>query len=156
MHSSIASTINCVISQVASGDINTSIQALAQVRELRCNNYSYWTKLFLCEVDELHSGGATVSGDMDSAQNLPDDKTKCTGAIWLALVILISLLCCGIDSNTEALRGEKRNFIFCKVHIYPIETMLYRFEKADCCQRNLTFKCKLLCRLSRKILCLPS
>uniref|UniRef100_A0A669PJM0 Cytoskeleton associated protein 5 n=1 Tax=Phasianus colchicus TaxID=9054 RepID=A0A669PJM0_PHACC len=31
MHSSIASTINCVISQVASGDINTSIQALAQL-----------------------------------------------------------------------------------------------------------------------------
>uniref|UniRef100_A0A8C3LBV9 Cytoskeleton associated protein 5 n=1 Tax=Chrysolophus pictus TaxID=9089 RepID=A0A8C3LBV9_CHRPC len=34
MHSSIASTINCVISQVASGDINTSIQALAQIDEV--------------------------------------------------------------------------------------------------------------------------
>lgn len=32
MHSNTASTINFVISQVASGDINTSIQALAQVR----------------------------------------------------------------------------------------------------------------------------
>jgi len=35
MHSNTASTINFVISQVASGDINTSIQALAQVSELR-------------------------------------------------------------------------------------------------------------------------
>lgn len=31
LHNSTASTINFVISQVASGDINTSIQALAQV-----------------------------------------------------------------------------------------------------------------------------
>lgn len=31
IHNSTASTINFVISQVASGDINTSIQALAQV-----------------------------------------------------------------------------------------------------------------------------
>ncbi|MGH0185066.1 UNVERIFIED_CONTAM: hypothetical protein FKN15_017031 [Acipenser sinensis] len=34
MHNSIASTINFVISQVASGDINTSIQALAQIDEV--------------------------------------------------------------------------------------------------------------------------
>ncbi|KAM6360444.1 cytoskeleton-associated protein 5 isoform 1-T4 [Alca torda] len=34
MHSSIASTINFVISQVASGDINTSIKALAQIDEV--------------------------------------------------------------------------------------------------------------------------
>ncbi|XP_066556633.1 cytoskeleton-associated protein 5 isoform X2 [Amia ocellicauda] len=34
MHSSTASTINFVISQVASGDINTSIQALAQIDEV--------------------------------------------------------------------------------------------------------------------------
>lgn len=32
LHNSTASTINFVISQVASGDVNTSIQALAQVR----------------------------------------------------------------------------------------------------------------------------
>lgn len=32
MHSNTASTINFIISQVASGDINTSIQALTQVR----------------------------------------------------------------------------------------------------------------------------
>ena len=31
MHSNTASTINFIISQVASGDINTSIQALTQV-----------------------------------------------------------------------------------------------------------------------------
>lgn len=31
LHNSTASTINFVISQVASGDVNTSIQALAQV-----------------------------------------------------------------------------------------------------------------------------
>lgn len=35
LHNSTASTINFVISQVASGDINTSIQALAQVSRLR-------------------------------------------------------------------------------------------------------------------------
>lgn len=35
MHSNTASTINFVISQVASGDINTSIQALAQVSEVK-------------------------------------------------------------------------------------------------------------------------
>uniref|UniRef100_A0A8C2YCK9 Cytoskeleton associated protein 5 n=1 Tax=Coturnix japonica TaxID=93934 RepID=A0A8C2YCK9_COTJA len=34
MHSNTASTINFVISQVASGDINTSIQALAQIDEV--------------------------------------------------------------------------------------------------------------------------
>ncbi|XP_061466898.1 cytoskeleton-associated protein 5 isoform X2 [Rhineura floridana] len=34
MHSNAASTINFVISQVASGDINTSIQALAQIDEV--------------------------------------------------------------------------------------------------------------------------
>ncbi|TRY98078.1 hypothetical protein DNTS_023531 [Danionella cerebrum] len=34
MHNSTASTINFVISQVASGDINTSIQALAQIDEV--------------------------------------------------------------------------------------------------------------------------
>ncbi|XP_035276020.1 cytoskeleton-associated protein 5-like isoform X3 [Anguilla anguilla] len=34
LHNSIASTINFVISQVASGDINTSIQALAQIDEV--------------------------------------------------------------------------------------------------------------------------
>nr|XP_015194853.1 PREDICTED: cytoskeleton-associated protein 5 isoform X1 [Lepisosteus oculatus]XP_015194854.1 PREDICTED: cytoskeleton-associated protein 5 isoform X1 [Lepisosteus oculatus]XP_015194855.1 PREDICTED: cytoskeleton-associated protein 5 isoform X1 [Lepisosteus oculatus] len=34
LHSSTASTINFVISQVASGDINTSIQALAQIDEV--------------------------------------------------------------------------------------------------------------------------
>ncbi|XP_041074524.1 cytoskeleton-associated protein 5-like isoform X2 [Polyodon spathula] len=34
MHNSIASTINFVVSQVASGDINTSIQALAQIDEV--------------------------------------------------------------------------------------------------------------------------
>lgn len=33
LHNSTASTINFVISQVASGDINTSIQALAQVNK---------------------------------------------------------------------------------------------------------------------------
>lgn len=34
LHNSTASTINFVISQVASGDVNTSIQALAQVWEV--------------------------------------------------------------------------------------------------------------------------
>lgn len=34
LHNSTASTINFVISQVASGDINTGIQALAQVGSL--------------------------------------------------------------------------------------------------------------------------
>ncbi|XP_077599193.1 cytoskeleton-associated protein 5 isoform X1 [Stigmatopora nigra] len=36
LHNSAASTINFVISQVASGDINTSIQALAQIDEVLC------------------------------------------------------------------------------------------------------------------------
>ena len=36
-----------------------------------------------CESDELHTGGATVSGDTGTTQYLPGDKIKCTGAIWL-------------------------------------------------------------------------
>uniref|UniRef100_A0A8C3KIP3 Cytoskeleton associated protein 5 n=1 Tax=Calidris pygmaea TaxID=425635 RepID=A0A8C3KIP3_9CHAR len=39
MHSSIASTINFVISQVASGDINTSIKGLAQIDEVLRQEY---------------------------------------------------------------------------------------------------------------------
>lgn len=80
MHSNTASTINFVISQVASGDINTSIQALTQVSELNITT-NHTVPDFACEGDELHCGGAIVSGDMGSAQNLPDDKTRCTGAI---------------------------------------------------------------------------
>ncbi|XP_014805790.1 PREDICTED: cytoskeleton-associated protein 5 [Calidris pugnax] len=39
MHSSVASTINFVISQVASGDINTSIKGLAQIDEVLRQEY---------------------------------------------------------------------------------------------------------------------
>lgn len=34
-----------------------------------------------CESDELHTGGATVSGDTGTTQYHPGDKIKCTGAI---------------------------------------------------------------------------
>lgn len=82
MHSNTASTINFVISQVASGDINTSIQALAQVSgtsswQLHCIEL----RPVVCESDELHTGGVAMSGDVGTTQNVADDTAKCTGAI---------------------------------------------------------------------------
>lgn len=86
MHSNTASTINFVISQVASGDINTSIQALAQVSEeilvdscialvgLTGNLREWWVAHLWC----------LVSDDTSITQNPSDDRIKCTGAIWLA------------------------------------------------------------------------
>ncbi len=55
IHNSTASTINFVISQVASGDINTSIQALAQVGVLLllfgllhlCHSQAQWFNVFI-------------------------------------------------------------------------------------------------------------
>lgn len=65
MHSNTASTINFVISQVASGDINTSIQALAQVSGVLCRwwQHSLTDQEIICESDELHIWWSCVSGD---------------------------------------------------------------------------------------------
>lgn len=59
LHSNTASTINFVISQVASGDINTSVQALAQVSggssDWQIHNSDEGQQV-VCESDELHVG----------------------------------------------------------------------------------------------------
>ncbi|PNJ68408.1 CKAP5 isoform 12, partial [Pongo abelii] len=54
MHSNTASTINFIISQVASGDINTSIQALTQLR-LIYNTHMADEKLEKDEIIKLYS-----------------------------------------------------------------------------------------------------
>lgn len=97
MHSNTASTINFVISQVASGDINTSIQALAQVSGVLCRwrqhsapkdhqllfnrSTNYLREWWVAHLVEL-----CVRWYMHHSEICLDDITKCTGAIWLAVL----------------------------------------------------------------------
>lgn len=85
LHNSTASTINFVISQVASGDVNTSIQALAQVWKVITQFLSFF-------VVELYLTTAHPSRITMNTATLDNLLTNATEGKSMNIFLFFSLL----------------------------------------------------------------
>uniref|UniRef100_A0A673H3B6 Cytoskeleton-associated protein 5-like n=1 Tax=Sinocyclocheilus rhinocerous TaxID=307959 RepID=A0A673H3B6_9TELE len=140
IHNSTASTINFVISQVASGDINTSIQALAQIDEV------------LRQADKLNNSYTILLADCLVFKLFVEEYLHILPLLMAELIISVSKSCLWrmIRFLPQTINSINLDRILLDVHnfmkVFPKEKL--KQLKSDIPHRTLKTLLHTLCRLT--------